>query len=238
MPVKAQKEPEGTKKLGVRELSKQQTQAKIIKVARQLFAEQGYDGATMRQIATRAGLGLGTLSNYVTVKRDLIYLIFNEEVDALTGRALAAPKPSQSFIKQMLSITEPHYRMFEAEPILSRILLSEILQHTPGLHLERYLRIRDRLIRGVEEFVVAAQQKGEIRSTESSDVIALNIFFIFSASARWFLDTAKPDWRKGQELAERMISLLMNGMSHPLEGNQTAGSPRPKGGTSRIHWTS
>ena len=201
---------------GRRERSKRETQARIIAAARQLFRESGYDGATLRQIAAAAGLGLGTLSNYVAVKRDLIYLIFNEEMDALTSTALAAPCPAQTFSQKMLVITEHHFRMFAHEPILSRILLSEILQHTPGLHLERYLRIRERLIRGIEEFVTAAQQTGEIQSRERAGVIALNIFFLISTCARWFLDSPEPDWREGLSLCERMIELLMAGLSQPV----------------------
>ncbi len=203
------------KKLGIRERSKRETRTRIIQAARQLFAEYGYDGTTMRQIAAGAGMGLGTLANYVAVKRDLIYLIFNEEMDALTDLALGAPRSSQSFTEKMLAIAEHHYRMFAEEPVLSRILLSEILQHTPGMHLERYLRIRNRLIRGIEAFVVQAQRDGEINMQPKADVIALNVFFLISTTARWFLDSAEPDWHCGLTLCESMLKLLTAGLTPP-----------------------
>ncbi len=78
---------------------------------------------------------MSTLLNYVNDKRDLIYLIFNEEMDELTGKALAAPRPWQSFSARILPVTEPHHRLFASEPTLARILLSEILLQSPGLHL-------------------------------------------------------------------------------------------------------
>ena len=200
-------------KPGARERLKRDTRVRIVLAARKLFSEFGYDGATMRQIASEAGLVLGTLSNYVSVKRDLIYLIFNDEMDALTTAALAAPRPAQSFVEKMLVITECHFRMFARDPILSRILLSEILQHTPGLHLEQYLRIRGRLLEGMEAFVVEAQTSGEIECDEKADLIALNIFFVLSNAARWFLASPEPDWREGVSLCERMFQVSMNGLS-------------------------
>ena len=80
--------------------------------ARNLFAEHGYDATTLRQVAQRADLGLGTLFNYISDKRDLIYLVFNQEVSAVTSASLAAPRPWQTFNEKILSMMEPNYRLF------------------------------------------------------------------------------------------------------------------------------
>ena len=181
--------------------------------ARQAFAELGYEAATLRQIAAAAGLGLGTLFNYINDKRDLIYLIFNGEMDTLTDQALAAPRPWQTFSEKILSITEPHYRTFAGEPVLSRILLSEILLQTPGMHLERYQAIRDRLIHGIESLVTEAQKSGEIWSPESPELIARHIFFSLSGALRWWLaSSAQPEWRAGQREFQRILKLQMDGL--------------------------
>jgi AcrR family transcriptional regulator len=212
MEMTTPKKPAQPKKTGVRERLKQENKDKIVMAARHLFAEHGYDSSTLRQIAAEAGLGLGTLFNYISDKRDLIYLIFNEEVDSLTDRALAAPRPWQTFSAKILSITEPHYRLFGSEPILSRILLSEILLHTPGLHLERHIGIRTRLIEGFGEVVATAQQTGEIVSTESPEIIARSIFFLYSAALRWWLASPQPDWRSGQRDFERVLQVHIAGL--------------------------
>ena len=203
------------KKPGIRERLKQENKDKIVMAARQLFAESGYDSATLRQIAAQAGLGLGTLFNYINDKRDLIYLIFNEEVDTLTDRALAAPRPWQPFLGKIISVTEPHYRLFGSEPDLARILLSEILLHTPGFHLERYLSIRGRLIRGVETLVAEAQESGELQTSESPEIVARSIFFLFSAALRWWLASPQPEWRTGSREFERVLRLHITGLTHP-----------------------
>ena len=111
------------KKIGVRERSKQERQDRITFAARKLFAEQGYDATTLRQVAECAGLGLGTLFNYISDKRDLIYLVFNQEVNLALDTSLAAPRSWQTFGEKILGMIEPNYRLFGSEPVLSRILL-------------------------------------------------------------------------------------------------------------------
>ena len=68
---------------GVRERSKLERQGRIIQAARTLFTERGYDATTMSAIAAAAGLGKGTIFNYVPDKRDIIFLIFNDEMSSV-----------------------------------------------------------------------------------------------------------------------------------------------------------
>lgn len=199
--------------LGLRERSKLERQDRIMLAARRLFTEHGYEATTLRQIATAAGVGLGTLFNYIADKRDLIYLIFNEEMDSVTERSLAAPRPWQTFTEKVLSITEHHYRFFGSEPRLARILLSEIVLQSPGFHLERYRNTRDRLIKGIESLVESAQQAGELRKDEAAGFIALQLYFTYAGSLRWWLAADDlPDWHTGQRDFERLLISQMKGL--------------------------
>ena len=199
--------------LGVRELSKQESQHKIMVAARELFAERGYDRATLRQIAAKAGLTVGALFNHVTDKRDLIYLIFNEDVSTVVDVALLAPRPYQSFAVKLRSIAEHYYRLFASEPVLSRILLSEVVVMSPGMHLDRYLQLRNRLLAGFEELVAQGQQSGELKSEESPEAVSRYLFFVFAASIRWWLASSpRPEWRDGIRDFDRMMRLVTDGL--------------------------
>ena len=216
---------------GLREQSKRERQHRIMLAARDLFADHGYDATTLRQVAEQASLGLGTLFNYISDKRDLIYLVFNQEVSVATDVCLAAPRPWQSFNEKILSMVEPNYRLFGGEPVLSRILLSEVLQYTPGLHLAEHLGIRDRFIRGIEQVVAEAQKTGEIGSPESSEVIARHVFFSYSAALRWWLAASEsPDWRTGLRDFALILKMQTAGLSlrrEPNQGAKTAGKLGP-----------
>ena len=203
---------------GLRERSKHERKRRILLAAREHFSRFGYDDATLRGIAESAGLGVGTLFNYVSHKRDLIFLIFNEEIDALTAKALAATRPWYGFRENVLAIANPHYPLFAENPILSRILLTETILETPGLHLDRYLRVRVRLLEGMEALVAAAQDAGELRPGIDPASIARNTFLSFTAALRWWITQPDPDWRKGQADYAEMLEMQFGGLKNPAAG--------------------
>src|SRR5579864_2623878 len=70
--------------LGIRERNKLRKRQRIQVAVRELFSKHGYDEATLRGIAKRAHVALGTLFNYADDKRDLVFLIVNEEQEEVT----------------------------------------------------------------------------------------------------------------------------------------------------------
>ena len=200
-------------KPGVRALAKKASQEKIVMAARKLFTEHGYDTATLRQIAKAAGLGLTTLFNHIQDKRDLIYLIFDEEALSTAERASAAIRPWQTFVEKVLTISSFYFQMFSMEPVLSRILLSEVLQQTPGPHLERHLILRGRVISEFEDLARLAQSTGELRPELDPKVIARSIQFAFTGASRWWITEPSPDWRSGQRYFEAIVMLLAHGFN-------------------------
>jgi TetR/AcrR family transcriptional regulator, cholesterol catabolism regulator len=81
-----------------RAVAKQRTREKIVAAAKTLFAERGYDGATIRDIAKTAGMSTGAVFASFTDKSDLFTDIAETEqaelhgamrdaAEGLTGRA-------------------------------------------------------------------------------------------------------------------------------------------------------
>ncbi len=66
-----------------RALAKQQTRVKVLAAARQLFSEQGYEGATIRDIAAAAGMSTGAVFANFTDKSDLFREIMVEDMTGL-----------------------------------------------------------------------------------------------------------------------------------------------------------
>jgi AcrR family transcriptional regulator len=59
--------------------------ARLLDVAEKIFAEKGYDAATTRDIAARAGDTLGTLSYHFKSKERLLAEVLRRRFDELTG---------------------------------------------------------------------------------------------------------------------------------------------------------
>jgi AcrR family transcriptional regulator len=199
---------EGAERLGLREQRKLATRERIRAAAADLFTRHGYGAATMREIARRAHVGLGTLFNYAEDKRDLVFLIFNEELNAVTDVALAAPRPDQPLVDQLIAVFRVHYRWLAGKPALARILLQELTFYSSAT----FLGIRKRLIDGLEALVRAAQRARRIRSREDAAVIARLIFFVYSASLRWWIAAPRPDPGKGIADLRRLLKLQVDGL--------------------------
>jgi len=198
--------------VSLRERKKLETRERIRAAAADLFTRHGYGAATMRQIAQRAHVGLGTLFNYAEDKRDLVFLIFNEELNAVTDVALAAPRPAQALLDQLLAVFGVHYRWLATKPVLARILLQELTFYSSGKQAATFLGIRRRLIDGIEELVRQAQAAKRIGNREKPALIARHIFFVYSASLRWWIVARKP--RPGDGLADlrRLLRLQIEGL--------------------------
>src|SRR5213592_1514829 len=66
-----------------RALAKQQTRVKVLAAARRLFSEQGYEGATIRDIAAEAGMSTGAVFANFSDKSDLFREIMVADCEAL-----------------------------------------------------------------------------------------------------------------------------------------------------------
>jgi len=202
----------GEGKVSRRERNKLATRDRIRAAAAELFTRHGYAAATMRQIAERAHVGLGTLFNYAEDKRDLVFLIFNEELNAVTDEALAAPRPGRPLADQLLAIFRVHYRWLATQPALARILLQELTFYSSGKQAATFHGIRQRLIDGITGLVRRAQSRGKISRKEKPEIVARYIFFVYSASLRWWIAAPKPDPRAGVADLRRILRLQYDGL--------------------------
>src|SRR4051812_26999144 len=100
--------PEG---LGRRQQNKADKLKRIKDAARDVFLN-GYDEATTREIAKRANVALGTLFLYAGGKRDLLFLVVNDDYAEIARRAAAAIRPEASLLANLLAMFRHLYAFF------------------------------------------------------------------------------------------------------------------------------
>jgi AcrR family transcriptional regulator len=198
--------------IGLREQNKIEKRLRIKAAARDLFLKHGYDDATLREIARRAQVGLGTLFHYARDKRDLIFLIFNDELAAVTTEALAAPQPNQPLLEQLLAVFATHYYFFSRDPDLSRLLLRELIFYSKGTQAAAFLETRGRLLAGIEAIVGNAQSDGRLGCGKGASFIARNVFFVFSGHIRWWIAQPDPHPFAGLSDLRQSLTLQINGL--------------------------
>ena len=199
--------------LGLRDRNKLEKRERIRVAAAHLFKRHGYTAATMRQIAHMAHVGIGTLFNYADDKRDLVFLIFNEELAALADAALQEPRAGGALVEQVTAVFRTHYRYFGARPALSRILLQELTFYSTGKQAQQFVATRQRLIDGIEALVQTAQRERRILAKEPAALIARHFFFVYSAAVRWWIAGPRPDVAAGVADLKRLLELQINGLS-------------------------
>ncbi|MES2033032.1 MAG: TetR/AcrR family transcriptional regulator [Pseudomonadota bacterium] len=69
--------------MGVRETQKLETRRKVLESARDLFNEIGYEETTIRAVAERAGVSVGSVFTTFASKADVLSQVMDDRVDAL-----------------------------------------------------------------------------------------------------------------------------------------------------------
>ena len=108
-----------------REKAKEETRRIILKSAYALFEEKGYQKATIRKIASRAGVGLGTISQHFSSKTELLIATLDEDMRAIVDDSLLT-LPNTSLKEQLLHSVRQAFIFYANRPRLSRVLLKEI----------------------------------------------------------------------------------------------------------------
>ena len=132
---------------GLRARNKLDKLRRIKDAAQRLFIAKGFDDTTMREIAVRAGVGLGTIFLYAKDKRDLLFLTINEPLEHITQQAEGAVDPAAPLVDNLLAIAKLHYRFFGEQPALARLALREMIFYDSGAQAASFQKTRERLIR-------------------------------------------------------------------------------------------
>jgi AcrR family transcriptional regulator len=197
---------------GLREKNKSEKLLRIKTAARKLFIAKGFDDATTREIARLAGVGIGTVFTYADNKRDLLFLIANEDLAEVTAKAEASVRDDASCLQNLVTVFRHHYELFGRQPELSRLMLREMMFYDSGRQATAFQAIRERVIRLVASVVKKAHDRGTIQSTETPDFVGWIAFSIFQVELRRWLTTRKPDVDTGLKALERALGLFIHGL--------------------------
>jgi AcrR family transcriptional regulator len=166
----------------------------LLEAAVAVFASSGVD-APMREIADRAGVGVGTIYRHFPVRADLIVAVCRHEVDACAeaAAALAAEHPPR---KALRCWVERYIALVSAK----RGLAAALHSGDPAYEgLPAYFE--DRLRPAMEGLLKAAAAAGEIRS----DINAWELLWAIAG-------LCAPRRTGDSAAARRMIDLLLDGL--------------------------
>lgn len=204
--------------LGLRARGKLEKLRRIKEAARDVFREKGFEAATTREIAARAEVAYGTLFIYARDKRDLLMMLVNDDLDALTEPAFDAASRKGPLIEQLLEFFRPRFEYWGERPEFSRYAVWEMFEFVThggdtGAQAERFRARRSQLVAKLAELVRQKQAAGRIERTEDAETIAWLFMAIYLSENRKWLEAQKPDIRVVKDRLRRLLKLSIKGIA-------------------------
>ena len=166
----------------------------LLRTALQVFATSGVD-ASVREIADKAGVGVGTLYRHFPQRSDLIVAVFRQEVDACARAAVELS--SKHSPVEALNLWFQRYVDFI---VAKRGLAAALHSGDPAFDsLPRYFEAQ--LLPAVRELMEAAVASGDVRQdVEPWDLL------------RAVASLCTPAHDVGPDHPRRMVGLLVDGL--------------------------
>lgn len=219
--------------LSRRERERQARRQAILRAARAIFAERGFDQATLDEVAARAEFGKGTLYNYFDGGKDGILLAIFEEVfdalDAIVEEHVDGDKPVQVLFRDLLADLIRH---FEQNMDVFLLIIREVqrVMLTPDDSIKQEVRARDARLHGrLQGPIERAIAAGQLRPFPPEAITRTLLGNLHGFLMHHYCSLEDPTAANGsiaQETADFITSLLFDGL-RPRPDGPNGASPRP-----------
>jgi len=188
-----------------RRMSGAQRREQVLRVGRRVFAERGFDGASMEEVAAQAGVSKPVVYEHFGDKERLYQAVVDREVDTLLARITAA-------------LTSGHPRMLLEQATLA--LLTYIEDETDGFRVlmrdspmmsgqGRFAGLLNDVAHRVKHHVAAGfAARGYDR--ELAELYAQALTGLVAFTGQWWLDVRQPP---REVVAAHLVNLVWNGLS-------------------------
>ena len=197
--------------LGLRERNKLERRRRIEEAARSVFREKGYEAATTREIAARAGVGTGTLFVYARDKRQLLRMIYRDRLSELTENSIATVPSRASLLQQLLHMFRPRYAFWAEDPRLSRQAVRETFGARFGGDNDAQPASAQELeLHGhVVALIARKQERGQVRAAVDPQLAARLIMDIYYHENRDWIGQREPNIEAGIAQLRNLLELAL-----------------------------
>lgn len=157
---------------GLRARRKRETRAALLDAARDLFEAQGFEATTIREVASAAGVGTGTVFNYFADKRELLFEALYEDLEAAREATLASIDAGAPVVAQLERLGAGFFEAYARRPRLSRVLLGEALL-ADGEWAGRFRAQVEQVAERAVVILSAARARGEVDASVEPRVATL-----------------------------------------------------------------
>ena len=147
-------------------------QVQIIETAERLFADRGFDGTSVRDIAEEAGINIAMISYYFGSKEKLMEAIFELRVGSLQSRVESLLKDSNlTPLEKVNMLIDEHIDRVLQKQFFYRIMVAVQLTNKNPQIIKAANKIKIRNAEVVSELIKEGQKKGVFK--KKIDVILM-----------------------------------------------------------------
>lgn len=199
---------------GTRAERKAATAREVLAAARDELERVGFEAASVRAIAARAGVSAGTVLHHYGEKRDLLHAALFDELEGTLARALARPARG-GLAARLDALGRAVFRFYRRRPALSRTWLKESL-FAQGPWAERFQGQTARVHAAVASWAQEARDAGTLGPTVDPQLLgAAWLSFFYFGLLSWAQGAHPAPERLVARLTAQHLAALPPTRSHP-----------------------
>ena len=177
----------------------------LTRQAARLFAEKGYHGTSIGDLAEAMGVQKGSLYAHISSKQDLLYETMTEGARAFHGGLDAIPDEAPATEKIRLALRS-HLRVVAGQLDVATVFVQE-WRYLEGERRDEIVAERRRYEERIRGFFREGRDLGELRTDLDEATAALLVL----SAANWAYTWLQFE-RDTDKLADRFYALLLDGM--------------------------
>ncbi len=197
-----------------------QRREQLIDVGRKLFADKGFEGTTVEEIAAKAGVSKPMVYEHFGGKEGLYAVVVDREIaallDGITG-ALTADLSSRETLERAATALLDY---IESSTDGFRILVRD---SPPGQSTGSFASLMSDVASQVEH-ILAAEFKRRKLDPKSAPLYAQMLVGMVALTGQWWLDSRK---MKKADVAAHLVNLAWNGLAN-LEPKPTLATTKAR----------
>lgn len=194
------------------------TEQIILKAARLVFLDKGFDGARMQEIADKAGINKALLHYYFRSKEKLFMAIFTEAIGKLIPRIITASKNEINFREFLNIFVSSYHEIMMENPFLPLFVVREIHRMPEAiLEMMKQKGFDPKMVKGLIQNQI---DKGNIRPVDPvqliSSLVGLSLFpFIGMPIIKSVLLENESEWERFlEERKEFIVEFTLKGLDY------------------------
>jgi len=188
---------------------------KILDAAEALFAEHGYHGVSVQDIAKAAEVSKANVYHHFSSKEDLYFAVIKNSMQEMNELLNSFGQDESSTIEQISSFSKAHLEHLNQKPQIAKLVLRELLDGSS----DRCRALAQDVFSGhftmLQALVGKAQESGVLKKEMDLDhmviaLVGLNVFLFQAWPALQYFPEGS--FQDQAETGNKLFELLLNGL--------------------------